>query len=346
MLFLALLITLAFADDRSYHFQQILESENLTEEKLADQLRRSVFSSIVRPFEHVTLSSKKNVGADSKITLPIVFAHGMGDSCFNPGMKQITQLSGQHAGVYSVCIPTGSSQSTDTTNGFFMTMNKNVDVFAQKVRADARLKNGFHAVGFSQGNSVVRGYIQKYQNPPVSTWLSVHGTVNGVAGFPNCNPDGLLGPVCKLLASLLGDLAFEGWVQNLLFQADYFRDPMRYKDSKYLSNSEIAQWNNENSANVNQTFKDNFVKTKKFAMIKAMKDTMVFPNEGEWWGEFEAGSRSKVLNMRQTPNYIKDLYGLKTVDQAGKIVMNTTSGNHLQFKEDQLYWWLDNYFVE
>jgi hypothetical protein len=37
-----------------------------------------------------------------------------------------------------------------------------VDVFAAKIRADPKLANGFNAVGFSQGNSLIRGYIQKY----------------------------------------------------------------------------------------------------------------------------------------------------------------------------------------
>jgi palmitoyl-protein thioesterase len=58
-----------------------------------------------------------------------------------------------------------------------------------------------------QGNSLCRGYIQKYNDPPVANFLSVHGTVSGVAGFPNCDPQGLLGPVCKQLADLCGDLA-------------------------------------------------------------------------------------------------------------------------------------------
>jgi len=66
---------------------------------------------------------------------------------------------------------------------------------------------GFNCVGFSQGNSLCRGYIQKYNDPPVITFISVHGTVSGVAGFPHCNPAGLLGPVCKTLANLGGDVA-------------------------------------------------------------------------------------------------------------------------------------------
>ena len=132
---------------------------------------------------------------------------------------------------------------------------------------------------FSQGNSLCRGYIQKYNDPPVQNWLSVHGTVVGVAGFPHCNPHGLFGLVCDQLAKLCGDLAYTKLTQGLLFQADYFRDPTRANTSEYKSNSQVAQWNNE-GASYNATFKANFIAVKQFIMIKALKDSMVYPNEG------------------------------------------------------------------
>merc|ERR1712078_147681 len=138
-------------------------------------------------------------GRQGNSSLPTVFMHGMGDSCFNPGMKSITAAVGKHVGTYAVCIPTGADQASDTNNGFFMTMNKNVDVFAAAIKKDPNLANGFNAVGFSQGNSVIRGYIQKYNDPPVNTFLSVHGTVVGVASFPKCNPSGLLGTICRII---------------------------------------------------------------------------------------------------------------------------------------------------
>lgn len=275
---------------------------------------------------------------------PTVTGHGMGDSCFNAGMKQITELIATTTGQYATCVPTGDNVITDTANGFFMTMNKNVDIFAEKIRADPKLANGFNCVAFSQGNSLCRGYYQKYNNPPVITHLSVHGTISGVAGFPNCNPDGPLGPVCKPLEKLLGDLAYTT-MQDVLFQADYFRDPNRVNTTNYKNNSEIAQWNNEGYT-VNATFKENFGKVKAFAMIKAMKDTMVFPNEGEWWGHFADGSLTEVLSMTETKWYKEDLFGLRTADEAGKIRFNHTDGNHLQFSDAQLTWWVNNYLVE
>jgi palmitoyl-protein thioesterase len=292
----------------------------------------------------VPLFSTIDIPKGKGSNFPTVTAHGMGDSCFNAGMKQITQMIAQRTGQYGVCVPTGN-RLTDTTNGFFMTMDKNVEIFAEKIKADPKLKNGFNCVGFSQGNSLCRGYIQKYNDPPVVTFLSVHGTVSGVAGFPNCNPDGLLGPVCKPLARLIGDASYTKLTQSLLFQIDYFRDPTRVNTTSYRTNSQLAQWNNE-GLTVDKTINENFAKTKRFAMIKALKDTMVFPNEGEWWGHFEDGQQKKVLKMRETPWYKNDMFGLKTADEAGKILFNTTAGEHLQFTQEELMWWVDNYFVE
>lgn len=106
---------------------------------------------------------------------------------------------------------------------------------------------------------MIRGYIQKYNNPPVSTFLSVHGTVVGVASFPKCNPSGILGPVCKLISRfLVGPIAYTEFVQNKLFQADYFRNPKEL-GSSYKKNSQIAQWNNEGD-NVDPTINTNFAK--------------------------------------------------------------------------------------
>jgi len=281
-------------------------------------------------------------GSDTRVSsLPTVTAHGMGDSCFNGGMKDITRQIGATLGSYAVCVPTGN-RLTDTTNSFFMTMDKNVDVFAEKIRKDPKLAGGFNCVGFSQGNSLCRGYIHKYNDPPVRNFLSVHGTVSGVAGFPQCDPAGPLGPVCDTLARLCGDLAYTPLTQSLLFQADYFRDPYRVNTSAYKKHSQLAQWNNEGEA-PNATYKANFVSVARFIMIRALQDTMVYPSDGEHWGHFADGSLKEVLPMRETRWYKEDLFGLQTVDKAGKILFNTTEGNHLQFTRDQLIGWIQQF---
>ena len=102
--------------------------------------------------------------------------------------------------------------------------------------------------------------------------------------------------------------------------------------------SQIAKWNNENPKNYNATLKDNFVKTK-FAMVKATKNSMVYPNEGEQWSATKDNG-TKIQSMKETKFYQQDLFGLKTVDEANPISFEQTAGDHLQFTHDELYGWL------
>jgi len=65
---------------------------------------------------------------------------------------------------------------------------------------------------------------------------------------------------------------------------------------------------------------------------------MVYPNEGEHWGHFADGSLTKVLPMRETDWYKKDLFGLRTVE--GKMRFNSTKGDHLGFSRAEMVGWL------
>lgn len=277
--------------------------------------------------------------------LPIVVTHGMGDSCFNSGMESITKAAATHAGVYAVCVPGGPNQIEDTLSAFLINMNKNVDYFAAEVRNNSNLAGGFDAFGLSQGNAIIRGYIQKYNNPPVRNYLAIHGVDFGVSGFPNCNPAGIEKSFCDTLVEFLGDLAYDPISQDVLFQTNYFRDPEKLNSTAYLTNSQIAQWNNENPKNVNATLKANFGLVKSYNMIKALKDTMVFPNEGEWWGQFVPGQFKALQTMNETALYAGDNFGLKTADSLHKIKFNSTNGDHLEFTVQQLEYWIDEYFL-
>jgi palmitoyl-protein thioesterase len=278
--------------------------------------------------------------------IPTVVAHGMGDSCFNAGMKSITNGIGQKTGQYSTCIGTAGNRITDTIDGFLKNMDKSVDYFADKIKKDPKLANGFNCVGFSQGNSLCRGYIQKYNDPPVNSFMSVHGTVMGVSAFPSCfRQEKPLGLVCKALAEVLGDAAYAKLIQDILFQADYYRHNVGPNAHRYLDNSQLAAMNNENPDKFDETIKTNFAKTNQFVMVKAAKDSMVYPNENEHWGAMDdAPNGNKILTMKETKFYKQDLFGLKTADEAGKIHFEETAGNHLQFTDAQLYGWIETYW--
>lgn len=74
-------------------------------EAFAEKLRHSSLSSVLP--DMAPPLSKKTSPRHNEQTLPLVFLHGMGDSCFNRGMESLTESSGEYMGVYSVCIPTG-----------------------------------------------------------------------------------------------------------------------------------------------------------------------------------------------------------------------------------------------
>ena len=276
--------------------------------------------------------------------LPLVFLHGMGDSCFNRGMSNIASESGKYMGVYSVCVPTGDGRVKDTLNGFLMSMDDNVDTLAAAVKADPSITSGFNCVGLSQGNNLCRGYIQKYNGvegyPLATTHISVHGPVVGVASLPSCEIDGERGELCKSVSQLLGKVAYRPGIQSHLFQADYFRQVKDITSHAYKANSQMARWNNE-GVDVDPSINERFAMTQRFAMIKAEADTVVVPREGEWFGAYD--EHYKLLPMNETEWYTHDMFGLKTADLAGKILFNSTEGNHLEFTTQQLFGWLDMY---
>ena len=218
----------------------------------------------------------------------------MGDSCFNPGMKSVTAAVGKKLNVYSTCKPTGDNVLMDTINGFLMNMDKSVDEFAKRVKADPKLKGGFNAMGLNQGNNLIRGYIQKYNDPPVHGYMSICGINGGVAGFPQCAPGkGPIGMLCLAFNEVLGDLAYIGLIQDILFQANYYRDPEQLNGTMYKANAQLAQWNGEGNA-INATDKLNWNKTQRLVWVRGTRT--------RWSSRMRESSGARSLPATKEPD--------------------------------------------
>ena len=126
-------------------------------ETLAAQLAASPLAAVAR---EVAPPTRARGGANA---LPIVTAHGMGDSCFNAGMKSVTAAAGKRVGAYAVCVPTADTRAGDTVDGFLKNMDRSADAFAERARTAPKLKGGFNALGLSQGNNVIRGSLCGHQ---------------------------------------------------------------------------------------------------------------------------------------------------------------------------------------
>ncbi|GLD92616.1 hypothetical protein PINS_up001195 [Pythium insidiosum] len=271
--------------------------------------------------------------------LPVVLMHGMGDAAGNSGMTHIRDRVAKHLGAYAVNIAIGDSVEADTKNSFFMTMDDQLTVFAEQVRRDPKLAGGFNAVGFSQGNLLIRGYVERYNDPPVLNFISMHGPLAGVGALPQCKPTQF---ICKEINHLIGEAVYSDQVQSHLAQANYFRHPL--KIAEYLAHAKFLPDINNERHPVNATYNANFMKLHNLVLVRAKRDTQVFPKDSEWFGAFRDGTYQDILGFNETRWYTEDLFGLQTLHKSGKIHFLETDGNHLQFSPEFLLRVVDKYF--
>jgi len=276
----------------------------------------------------------EGVQADD-VCLPIVQMHGMGDFAKNPAYRRLgqavsTALSGSSSGCPLVTPQLGQSALADIIGGFLRPLDASIDYFAEIIRnnSDIQAAGSFNAIGYSQGNLIIRGYIEKYNDPPVNHHMSMFGMGMGVAGFPGCN---MQYDFCKSLDSLLGQFAYLPVVQNHLMQANYYRDPT-HMDGYRAGNQGLAQLNNE--ADNQQDMYSLTGMTGNLTLVKGLQDTTVQPNDSEWYAYFSEGSQSDVVNMTDAEWY--SWFGLDKMDAAGQLGFEWIDGKHMQFTTEEL----------
>jgi len=262
-------------------------------------------------------------------TLPVVLWHGMGDSCCNPesmgAMK--TLIENNIPGVYVFSVEIGTTVDQDIENGFFSNANDQVSEICAQLAADARFKNGYNSVGFSQGGQFLRGVAQRCPNPPMKNLISIGGQHQGVYGFPKCPASET---ICNLVRKLLNYGAYVSFVQDSLIQAQYWQDPLN--EQEYTEKSIfLADINQERVKNA--TYKTNLMNLQNFVMVMFTEDTMVTPKESEWFGFYTPGQATTLQTLQQSQIYTEDWLGLQVMDKAGKLKFLSVVGDHLQFSE-------------
>ncbi|RHZ17463.1 hypothetical protein DYB37_009132 [Aphanomyces astaci] len=248
----------------------------------------------------------------AKPEFPVVIMHGMGDAALNPGMQRLRKAVATRLGAYVTNVQIGASQAEDTSNGFFMNLDKQVDYFARVMISTAAYADSIqgshlsslflmtliliHAEKIAQANY--------FRDPTRIPEYQAHGIYREC-----CDP----GISCE---SLYGTLV-------ALFLPDL---------------------NNEKPS-MNATYKANFATLQRLLLVRAAQDSMVYPSESEWFGAYEDGAFDRILAMNETTWYKADAFGLQTLDKAGKITFKETTGDHLRIPTETLLAWADQYFV-
>ncbi|KAG0301845.1 hypothetical protein BGZ98_008003 [Dissophora globulifera] len=262
-------------------------------------------------------SSVSSMGAPR----PVVFYHGMGDSAHSAGMLELfdsIQEIAPEIFIHSVYL--ADSEADDQRAGFF----GNIEAVCQQLSSIPELENGFNAVGFSQGGQFLRAYVQRCNDPPVHNLVTVGSQHGGVADIPGCVQSDAS---CRLMRSIARSGVYSGYVRDHIVQAQYYKDPKNLQ--KYLErNIFLPDINNELDTK-NSTYKQNLVSINKLVMFMFLEDITVKPKETAWFGfkdEFD-----NVIDLEDQDQYKEDWLGLRTMDEAGKLIFDIMEGEHMQF---------------
>jgi palmitoyl-protein thioesterase len=214
---------------------------------------------------------------------PVVLWHGMGDTCCYPFSMGAVKEAIEKAipGIFVYSIEIGDSITADEIHGFIGNVNDQIKQTHEKLSAVPELKDGFNAVGFSQGGQFMRGYVERYQHvgPAVHNLVSMGGQHFGVTEIPDCTTP--TEEICKMVLDVLQLGVYNSFVQEEVVQAQYFRDPLEYQTyfevSKFLAdiNNEMA------NAPKNHLYKKNLMTLNHFALFMFTEDTVVVPRESE-----------------------------------------------------------------
>jgi len=282
----------------------------------------------------ITLSQNVN-GNDNpngnKKPTPIVIWHGMGDNCCHSfSMGRIKQILEQHIpGVYVTSLMIGESPNEDTLNGFFMPVQKQIELVCKKISEDKNLQNGFHGMGFSQGGQFMRAIAEVCPHG-MKKLISFGGQHQGVYGLPNCPGENHV--ICDYVRRMLNYGAYENWIQSRLVQAQYWHDPL--DEETYRKYSQFLSGINNAKESKNQTYKDNLTKLHKLVLVKFNQDSVVDPRGTEWFGYYKPGQGKIMLPYNETSLYTEDWIGLKKLDEEGKVDFLSVEGDHLRFTDE------------
>lgn len=255
-------------------------------------------------------------------SLPIAVIHGFKQKCSNQDFKDLVSYFQEHTKNYVKCIETGGG--TKDINTPFREQAKKA---CELINSDENYQNDFTLFSISQGGLIARYIIEKCEmKGTVKTFVAMGGPLAGTHHFPFCHK----GVICHIMNSVIDWLVYKNYVQNSIGPAGYFRVSNHLKNY-YKSKSFLLEINNEK--NYDENAKKRFLKLDKLVLIAFIKDRLISPRESAHFCNYD--EKHKLVDMKDTKIYKEDLFGLKTLDEQGKITKLWVNNEHC------IYEWSD-----
>ncbi|KAJ6244248.1 lysosomal thioesterase ppt2 [Anaeramoeba flamelloides] len=261
-----------------------------------------------------------------KTTYPVVLMHGVtcDSSEMDPVVKWIHKYIGEDVYVYNMEIGDGYWDS------IFNSMYNSVDEFAYKIQSDPILSKAekINILAHSQGGLIARGYIEMFNDPPVSnfiTWSSPHA---GVFGTPKYD--------IEWVDKLLQEMPYIELGQRDVNPAQYWKDPYNYQD--YLKKCVFLPYLNNELETKNPKYRDNIISLDHFVIQRSTDDSTVVPGESAWFDFYD--ENLKVVSYNKTTAYKEDWLGLRTLSESNRLIYQETDCPHGLYPHDEC---LDNF---
>lgn len=278
------------------------------------------------------LSVIQLTAAKFNTSVPVVMWHGMGDSCCNPfSLGSIKKLieDNMPLGSYVMSLKIGSNMIEEIEKSFSMNTNLQVDEACKQIANDTNLKNGYNAIGFSQGGQFLRAVAQRCPRPPMFTLVSLGGQHQGIFGIPYCLQSSLVW--CEYFRKVLTHGAYLSWIQKSFVQAQYWHDPIT--ELEYIEKSIfLADINNERR--MNYEYRENLMNLRNLILVMFEGDEIVVPKETSWFGYYTPGQDKNITKLEDSVLYQVDRLGLKRLNEEGRLHFISLPGNHLHITEE------------
>ncbi|XP_048376206.1 lysosomal thioesterase PPT2 isoform X2 [Stegostoma tigrinum] len=150
------------------------------------------------------------------------------------------------------------------------------------------------------------------------------------------------GLICRGILSTMPDHNVDTLISLSSPQLGQYGDPHHHK--LYLNSSNYLAFLNNERENPNATeWKKNFLRIKKLVLIGGPDDGVITPWQSSQFGFYD--EHETVIDMRQQLVYIKDTFGLKSLDAQGAIHTFTVNNvHHTKWHSNRTVF--DNYIVK
>mmetsp|Transcript_4902 Transcript_4902/g.8072 ORF Transcript_4902/g.8072 Transcript_4902/m.8072 type:complete len:302 (+) Transcript_4902:80-985(+) len=268
---------------------------------------------------------------------PVIMLHGIDDNAAAfDDMKQ--WIEGTHPGT-----PTYALDVFEGEPASWISLSVQVDGVSDAIRKvvasdPSSFADGYHLVCHSQGALICRCVIEAMDDHNVHTFISMAGPQGGVYG-----PDyfSFLPSVFQTLtADEIYRLAYESWAQKTISVANMWNDPKR-QDEFLAGNTFLPMYNG--LVGDATTFKANFLRLERGVFLVGDQSALATGTDGgiePWqsgaWGYLNSHDYEDVVEMESMDFYQKDTFGLRTLDESGRLVIMTPANvSHAAWIHDQ-----------